>query len=195
MTLMQFLARIAILIPPPRYPLQRFAGALAPNSWRTRSLERATPPTTTTPDPSPHGAAARPRGPPAPADHEMTVPLAHARAPTPRPTTPNLANRAPIRPKRLWREGSASGRVRQGRVGDDGSDLEPAAAAGAARRRSSRAAWPTARSRSRAHEDQGRGALGGIWLILMITSIPEAGCHGERQGREHSGSRTTRLRC
>ena len=30
MTPIQFLARIAILIPPPRYPLQRFAGVLAP---------------------------------------------------------------------------------------------------------------------------------------------------------------------
>ena len=35
MTPVQFLARIASLIPPPRFPLQRFSGVLAPNSpWR-----------------------------------------------------------------------------------------------------------------------------------------------------------------
>ncbi len=35
MTPVQFLARIAILIPPPRFPLQRFSGVFAPNStWR-----------------------------------------------------------------------------------------------------------------------------------------------------------------
>lgn len=35
MTPVQFLARIAALIPPPRFPLQRFSGVLAPNSpWR-----------------------------------------------------------------------------------------------------------------------------------------------------------------
>ena len=36
MTPVQFLGRIASLIPPPRFPLQRFSGVLAPNSsWRT----------------------------------------------------------------------------------------------------------------------------------------------------------------
>ena len=35
MTPVQFLARLASLIPPPRFPLQRFSGVLAPNSsWR-----------------------------------------------------------------------------------------------------------------------------------------------------------------
>ena len=35
MTPVQFLARIASIIPPPRFPLQRFSGVLAPNSaWR-----------------------------------------------------------------------------------------------------------------------------------------------------------------
>ena len=40
------------------------------------SQERATPPTTPPPDPKPHGAPARPRGPPAPADPEVSGPQA-----------------------------------------------------------------------------------------------------------------------
>ena len=45
MTPIQFLARIAILIPPPRYPLQRFAGVLAPNSSWRRAVVAMRPPT------------------------------------------------------------------------------------------------------------------------------------------------------
>ena len=45
MTPVQFLARIAILIPPPRYPLQRFAGVLAPNSSWRRAVVAMRPPT------------------------------------------------------------------------------------------------------------------------------------------------------
>ena len=41
---LEFMARLATLIPPPRYPLVRYAGVLAPrSSWRTSSSEsRAT---------------------------------------------------------------------------------------------------------------------------------------------------------
>ena len=45
MTPVQFLARIAILIPPPRYPLQRFAGVLAPHSSWRRAVVAMRPPT------------------------------------------------------------------------------------------------------------------------------------------------------
>ncbi len=44
MTPVQFLARIAILIPPPRFPLQRFAGVLAPNSSWRRAVVAMRPP-------------------------------------------------------------------------------------------------------------------------------------------------------
>ena len=54
MTPVQFLARIAILIPPPRYPLQRFAGVLAPHSSWRRAVVAVRPPR------SSHGPASRP---------------------------------------------------------------------------------------------------------------------------------------
>jgi Putative transposase len=52
----EFLARLSALIPPPRFPLVRFAGVLAPRSkWRARIVPR---PPTPTPEPAPAHRAA-----------------------------------------------------------------------------------------------------------------------------------------
>ncbi len=46
MTPMQFMGRLAALVPPPRYPLVRYYGAWAPHSqWRSRVVPAAPPPT------------------------------------------------------------------------------------------------------------------------------------------------------
>ncbi|XYI04259.1 transposase [Sorangium sp. So ce1128] len=42
MTPVEFIARLAALIPPPRYPLVRYSGVLAPHSKFCAIIERAT---------------------------------------------------------------------------------------------------------------------------------------------------------
>lgn len=59
LTPMQFLAKLAALVPPPRYPLTRFAGVLAPGSpWRARVVAHRT---ATAPRPAEAAKPVRPR--------------------------------------------------------------------------------------------------------------------------------------
>ena len=82
MTPLEFLARLAALVPPPRYPLLRYSGVLGPRStWRRDVVPR--PPTTKVkPCDPPSSTKANPRAPP-------TInqgPAKGANAPAPRAT-------------------------------------------------------------------------------------------------------------
>lgn len=84
----EFLARLSALIPPPRFPLIRFAGVLAPRSkWRARIVPR--PPS----GPTPAAPSARPHRPPGVAPSEKPDLVATA-APA-RPSSATTTTDAP----------------------------------------------------------------------------------------------------
>jgi hypothetical protein len=84
MSPVEFLARIAALVPPPHYPLVRFAGALAPRSkWRPLVVPR------------PPGSA---NAPPACASRREPRPALRAAKAAPAPPPPRLAPGNPPRP-------------------------------------------------------------------------------------------------
>ena len=92
--------------PPPKTKLRTSSATSSTTSdslpTHPTSQEPATPPTTTTPDPKPHGAPAPARGPPAPADPEISATQATSRGLTPSSDPPNQASRSPV-----WRKGFA----------------------------------------------------------------------------------------
>jgi hypothetical protein len=62
MTPLELLARLASLIPPPRYPLSRFHGVLAPRSkWRKEVVPRPPDPASSCPDTKASGRSTLPR--------------------------------------------------------------------------------------------------------------------------------------
>ena len=98
MTPLELLARLAALVPPPRYPLVRYHGVLAPrSSWRTAVVPR---PRTANPIHRAHGDRRKSRGPPHPPptrarDERVQRPSAPVIAKT---TTAPYANSALVTP-------------------------------------------------------------------------------------------------
>ena len=81
MTPLELLARLSALCPPPRFPLLRYSGVLAPASkWRRAIVPRAPEPKACTKGPADTElevageSTAAPRAPPGPARHESPAP-------------------------------------------------------------------------------------------------------------------------